>query len=76
MSWVDHWGADGELMRELEGRPEWCLDLTFLHTLLRLGYEFADEREVALGKQVEGTELGWALGAGIAIVGGELKCRV
>ena len=63
-------------MEELEGRPEWCLDLTFMHGLLRLGYEFGDEREVVLGKQIDGTELGWCLGATIAMVGGELSCRV
>lgn len=63
-------------MSELEDRPEWCLDMTFMHVLLRLGYEFGDERAVRLEKQIEGTELGWCLGATIAIVGGELRCRV
>lgn len=73
--WVKHWGSNKELMEELEGRPEWCLDLTFMHALLRLGYEFGDEREVMIGKKIEGTELGWCLGATIAMVGGELTCR-
>ena len=63
-------------MAELADRPEWCLDLTFMHALLRLGYEFEDTREVAIGKKIGGTELGWCLGATIAMVGGELKCRV
>ncbi|KAG2093750.1 uncharacterized protein F5147DRAFT_840430 [Suillus discolor] len=53
--------------RELEGRPGWCLDLTFQHALLVLGYEFGDDREVQLGKRIEGTELGWCLGATIAM---------
>ncbi|KXN83371.1 putative guanosine-diphosphatase [Leucoagaricus sp. SymC.cos] len=73
--WVKHWGSDGELMDELEGRPEYCLDLTFMHALLRMGYEFEDNREVMIGKKIDGTELGWCLGATIAIVGGELTCR-
>lgn len=73
--WTKHWGSDRELMDELEGRPEWCLDLTFMHALLRLGYEFEDSRQVAIGKQIDGTELGWALGATITMVGGSLKCR-
>lgn len=63
-------------MEELEGRPEWCLDLSFQHALLVLGYEFGDDREVQLGKRIEGTELGWCLGATIAMVGGNLHCRV
>jgi guanosine-diphosphatase len=75
-SWTRLWGSDAAIMDELEGRPEWCLDLTFMHALLRLGYEFADQREVTIGKRVEGTELGWCLGATIAMVGGELKCRI
>ena len=75
-AWEKRWGGDAEAMKELAGRPEYCLDLTFMHALLRLGYEFADEREVQIGKQLEGTELGWALGAAIAMVGGELKCKV
>jgi guanosine-diphosphatase len=73
--WEKHWGHDKELMEELEGRPEWCLDLTFMHALLRMGYEFEDGREVMVGKKIGGTELGWCLGATIAMVGGELRCR-
>jgi len=75
-AWTERWGTDKELMVELEGRPEWCLDLTFMHGLLRLGYEFGAERSVTIGKQIGGTELGWALGATIAMVGGDLTCRV
>ena len=63
-------------MTELADRPEWCLDLTFMDALLRLRYEFEDTREVAIGKKIGGTELGWCLGATIAMVGGELKCRI
>ncbi|KAG1860148.1 nucleoside phosphatase family-domain-containing protein [Suillus subalutaceus] len=75
-SWEQHWGAYPDIMEELEGRPEWCLDLSFQHALLVLGYEFGDDREVQLGKRIEGTELGWCLGATIAMVGGNLRCRV
>ncbi|KAI0667683.1 nucleoside phosphatase family-domain-containing protein [Trametes maxima] len=76
-AWRKRWGADSALMKELEGRPEYCLDLTFMHALLRLGYEFGGDREVEVGKQIDGTELGWCLGATIAMVtGAELKCRV
>ena len=76
-AWEKRWGADKALMYELEDRPEWCLDLTFQHALLRLGYELTGEREVEIGKQIDGTELGWCLGATISMVtGAELKCRV
>jgi len=74
--WTKKWGNNKEAMEELEDRPEYCLDLTFMHALLRLGYEFGDDREVAIGKQIEGTELGWCLGATITMVAGDLKCRI
>ncbi|KAI5120142.1 hypothetical protein M0805_001910 [Coniferiporia weirii] len=73
---LEPWGTDPALRTELLDRPEWCLDLTFMHALLRLGYEFPETRGVRVGKQVDGTELGWCLGAAIAVVGGELTCRV
>lgn len=75
-SWSKRWGSNSEAMTELEGRPEWCLDLTFMYALLRLGYEFDDGRQAVIGKQIDGTELGWCLGATIAMVGADLKCRV
>jgi guanosine-diphosphatase len=80
-SWVSnalypHWGTSPSLLAELEGRPEWCLDLTFMHALLRMGYEFSDEREMRIEKKVDGTELGWCLGATIELVGeGSLSCK-
>ncbi|KAJ7738331.1 nucleoside phosphatase family-domain-containing protein [Mycena metata] len=77
--WLAHnnWGTKPELMDELEGRPEWCLDLTFMYGLLRTGYEFDGDREVMFGKKIAGTELGWCLGAGIKLVGGvDVQCRV
>ncbi|GJJ15956.1 hypothetical protein Clacol_010235 [Clathrus columnatus] len=66
-SWLQHWGSNPTAMVELRGRPEYCLDLTFMYTLLRLGYELDEERQVHLAKKVGQTELGWCLGA--AIVG-------
>ncbi|KAL4073325.1 nucleoside phosphatase family-domain-containing protein [Scleroderma yunnanense] len=75
-SWKEYWESDPEVMEELEGRPEWCLDLTFMHALLVLGYEFSETRGVELGKKIGGTELGWCLGATIAMVsGGEVRCQ-
>ncbi|KIY65112.1 hypothetical protein CYLTODRAFT_424636 [Cylindrobasidium torrendii FP15055 ss-10] len=74
-AWLTRWGNDPEAMEELSGRPEHCLDLTFMHGLLQLGYEFDSAREVAIGKKIAGTELGWCLGATLAMIGGELKCR-
>ncbi|KAF8271984.1 nucleoside phosphatase GDA1/CD39 [Lactarius quietus] len=73
-AWEKRWGDNALAMEELVDRPEYCLDLTFMHALLHLGYEFDDSRPVEIGKRINGTELGWALGAAIAMVGAELTC--
>ena len=76
-SWDKNLKPSKDLRAELEDRPEYCLDLTFMHALLRLGYEFRPDKEVELGKKIQGTELGWCLGATIAMVGGgSLECKV
>ncbi|TFK82477.1 hypothetical protein K466DRAFT_590491 [Polyporus arcularius HHB13444] len=75
-AWKEHWGSDAALMQELEQRPEWCLDLTYMHALL-LGYGLEGNREIQLRTQFGGMELGWFLGATVATIAGvELKCRV
>ena len=37
---------------ELEGRPEWCLDLSFMLALLHTGYEMPIDREVKIAKKI------------------------
>lgn len=48
-----------EAMAELKDRPEYCLDLSFMYSLLSLGYELAEERTLRTGKKIDGVELGW-----------------
>lgn len=48
-----------EAMAELTDRPEYCLDLTFMYSLLSLGYELDEERQIWMGKKVSDVELGW-----------------
>lgn len=85
-AWKKRWGKDRQAMDELEDRPEYCLDLTFMHALLGLGefaklivevlaltslypgYELTEDRELVVEKKLRGVELGWALGAGIALL--------
>lgn len=67
-AWTKRWGAYPDAMAELEERPEYCLDLTFMHALLRLGYELDEKRELVVEKKLRGVELGWSLGAGIAML--------
>ncbi|GAA5873707.1 hypothetical protein JCM3774_000146 [Rhodotorula dairenensis] len=64
-----------EATAELSDRPEYCLDLTFMYSLLSLGYELDEERQIWMGKKVSDVELGWALGAALAMIEGHLSCR-
>jgi guanosine-diphosphatase len=41
--WKRRWGHDKAAMAELEDRPEYCLDLTFMHGLLGLGESLVDQ---------------------------------
>ena len=61
-SWDVFEGVAGA-KEELEGRPEWCLDLSFVMALLHTGYELPVGREVKIAKKIKGNELGWCLGA-------------
>jgi len=64
-----------EAISELEQRADYCLDLTYIHSLLRLGYELEDSRRITLAKKIGGFELGWALGAQLAVLSGGIICK-
>jgi guanosine-diphosphatase len=73
-TWERRWGGDPAVLNVLRARPEYCLDLTFMHALLRVGYEFSPETRIRIGQKVAGMEIGWCLGAALAMVTGELTC--
>ena len=39
-----------------------------MHGLLSLGYELGSDREISIAKKLGGTELGWCLGAQLAVL--------
>ena len=61
-SWDSFEAVEGAV-KELEDRPEHCLDLNFMMALLHTGYEMPIDREVRIAKKIKGNELGWCLGA-------------
>ncbi|CAG8957058.1 hypothetical protein HYFRA_00009259 [Hymenoscyphus fraxineus] len=65
-------------MKELEGRPEHCLDLNFMMALLHTGYEMPIDREVKIAKKIKDNELGWCLGASLPLLSQSSgwKCRI
>ncbi|RCI16413.1 hypothetical protein L249_1987 [Ophiocordyceps polyrhachis-furcata BCC 54312] len=67
-----------EAMEELSGRPEYCLDLNFMTSLLHTGYDMPVDREVKIAKKIKGNELGWCLGASLPLLsaGSGWECKV
>lgn len=67
-----------EAVEELSGRPEYCLDLSFMTALLHTGYDMPIDREVKIAKKIKGNELGWCLGASLPLLssGSGWECKV
>jgi guanosine-diphosphatase len=62
-------------LKELRDRPDWCMDLNFMMSLLHTGYEMPLSREVKIAKKIKNNELGWCLGARLVISSIILSCR-
>jgi guanosine-diphosphatase len=54
--------------KELKKNPEWCIDLTFMYSLLSVGYGIPDDRQLKTAKKMDGIEIGWSLGAAIQML--------
>ncbi|OJD24244.1 hypothetical protein ACJ73_04392 [Blastomyces percursus] len=77
----DSWGVfEGisDAINELQERPEHCLDLSFMLSLLHTGYDLPLNRQVKIAKQIDGNELGWCLGASLPLLSKESgwQCRI
>lgn len=68
--WTDISGLSETAFKELQGRPEWCLDLSFMYTLLHSGYGIALDRPLKTVKSHGGNEVSWALGVALQNSGG------
>lgn len=66
--WNNAFSSVSGAIKELEDRPEWCLDLNFMLALLHTGYELPIDREVNIAKKIAGNELGWCLGASLPLL--------
>lgn len=77
--WKNAFSSISGAVKDLEERPEWCLDLNFMLALLHTGYELPIDREVNIAKKIAGNELGWCLGASLPLLektsGWECKVR-
>ncbi|KAI9483048.1 MAG: nucleoside phosphatase GDA1/CD39 [Benjaminiella poitrasii] len=60
----------------LKESPDYCLDLTYTHALLRVGYDISPERLVRTAKKINNAETGWCLGASIAMIDNNQLCKI
>lgn len=76
-AWDSFASVDGAI-DELKEHSERCLDLSFMVSLLKQGYDLPAEREVRIAKKIAGNELGWCLGASLPLLakGSGWECRV
>jgi guanosine-diphosphatase len=45
-----------------------CFDDSLILSIFDAGYELGEDRQLVVEKKLRGVELGWALGAGIALL--------
>ncbi|RCH80558.1 Guanosine-diphosphatase [Rhizopus stolonifer] len=57
-----------EALGHLLDDPDYCLNLSYIYSLLRFGYNIPSERLVRTAKKINGAETGWCLGASIAML--------
>ncbi|ODV62010.1 guanosine diphosphatase, partial [Ascoidea rubescens DSM 1968] len=74
--WTNVLGAMDGALQELHNEPQWCLDLSFMVSLLYTGYDIPLERELKTAKTINHNELGWCLGASLPLLDkSNWKCR-
>jgi guanosine-diphosphatase len=59
--------------KELRKNPDWCIDLTFMYSLLSVGYGIPDDRHLKTAKKMDGIEIGWSLGAAIQMLDHQMQ---
>lgn len=66
--WLLAFGHLEGVLQSLREMPEWCLDLSFMFTLLHKGYVMPTSRKLNIANQIKGTEIGWCLGASLPLL--------
>lgn len=66
--WARQFAGIEGAMAELEDRAEYCLDLSFITSLLFHGYEMPMDRRLRTAKKLKDNELGWCLGASLPLL--------
>lgn len=62
--------------RLLDENPQWCLDLAYIYSLLRVGYSIDIDQPIVITKQISGYEAGWSLGAALNLLEHAPACAI
>ncbi|KAI8376375.1 nucleoside phosphatase GDA1/CD39 [Radiomyces spectabilis] len=73
---ADHFRHIPGAIATLADTPDYCLDLTYAYSLLRIGYEMPVERLVRTAKKINDAETGWCLGASIHMIDEVKVCKI
>ncbi len=57
-----------DILFELNDRPEWCFDLTFIYSMLRFGYGINETRKLNVLSHIDNNEIGWSLGNALSLL--------
>jgi guanosine-diphosphatase len=68
-------GRSSRYHRLIEENPEWCLDLAYIYSLLRVGYSIDLDQPIIVTKQINGYEAGWSLGAALKLLESAPTCE-
>ena len=55
--------------------PQWCLDLAYIYSLIRIGYGIDVDQPIVVTKQINGYEAGWSLGAALKLLENSKSCN-
>ena len=55
-------------LKEHGKNSEWCTDLSFMYSLLAVGYSIPHDRQILTAKKIDRIEIGWSLGAAIQML--------
>lgn len=77
--WNSQFSAIDGALAELHDRAEYCLDLSYITSLLFHGYDMPMDRRLRTAKKLKDNELGWCLGASLPLLDqgtGGWQCKV
>ncbi|PVU88232.1 hypothetical protein BB561_005963 [Smittium simulii] len=65
---------DADELKELKSESHYCLDLSYIYSLLKYGIGVSDERVLKTARKINDAETGWCLGAALSLLSQHSYC--